>query len=84
MKNLDYGKIYEGKMIKRELLTIQKYAKNISKLLKDDSDLPEWVNKKVFIATDYINSVNNYLSSKIKHRTHKKKSAKKNKTQRKK
>ena len=80
-RNLDYGHMYEGLMVRRELDHIERNAKELHKLLHDNDDLPEWVNKKIFLANNYLHSVKNYIHNKLVHRRHtKKEKSKKNKT----
>ena len=76
-RNLDYGHMYEGRMARTELDNIERNAKKLHKLLRDDDDLPEWVNKKIVLANSYLQSATNYLHNKIVHRSH---STKKRKT----
>ena len=69
-RNLDYGHMYEGKMIRKELDIITKNAKQLHDMLHDNDDLPEWVNKKIFIANNYIKSTKDYIHSKLHHGSH--------------
>jgi hypothetical protein len=45
-RNLDYGHMYEGQMVRTELDNIERNAKQLHNMLHDGDDLPEWVNKK--------------------------------------
>ena len=72
-RNLDYGHMYEGRMIRTELDNIERNAKQLHDMLHDGDDLPEWVNKKVFLANSYLKSAKDYLHNKIVHRGHTKK-----------
>jgi len=69
-RNLDYGHMYEGQMVRTELDNIERNAKQLHDMLHDGDDLPEWVNKKVFLANSYLKSAKNYLHNKIVHRGH--------------
>jgi hypothetical protein len=37
----------------------------IKQMLKDNDNLPEWVQSKITLAEDYISTVSNYMSSEI-------------------
>ena len=65
-RNLDYGHMYEGQMVRTELDNIERNAKQLHDMLHDGDDLPEWVNKKIFNANMNMSSVYDYLSYKIK------------------
>jgi hypothetical protein len=69
-RDLDYGHMYEGRMARTELDNVERNAKKLHKLLRDDDDLPEWVNKKIVLANSYLQSATNYLHTKIVHRSH--------------
>lgn len=69
-RNLDYHPPYEGRMIRTELDNIQRNAKSFHDLLHDSDDLPEWVNKKVFLANSYLKSAKDYIQNKLVHRKH--------------
>ena len=53
----------EGNMAKGQLRTMMSAAKELEKMLGDDDNLPEWVQCKITKATDYIDSVRDYLKS---------------------
>lgn len=53
----------EGNMAKGQLRTMMSAAKELEKMLGDDDNLPEWVQSKITKATDYIDSVRDYLKS---------------------
>ena len=65
-RNLDYGHMYEGQMVRTELDNIERNAKQLHDMLHDGDDLPEWVNKKIFNANMNMSSVYDYLLYKIK------------------
>ena len=79
-RNLDYGHMYEGRMARTELDNIERNAKKLHKLLRNDDDLPEWVNKKIVLANSYLQSATNYLHNKIAHTSHSTKKRKTRKT----
>lgn len=51
----------EGDMAKDQLHTLTKAAEELSGILGDDQNLPEWVQSKITKALDYINIVNDYM-----------------------
>ena len=53
----------EGDMAKGQLRTMMSAAKELENMLGDDDNLPEWVQSKITKATDYIDSVRDYLKS---------------------
>lgn len=53
----------EGDMAKTQLRTIADAAKELHDMLDDDENMPEWVQNKITKATDYIDSVRDYLKS---------------------
>ena len=54
---------YEGAMARTQLMTICRSAQELVDILKDDENMPEWVQSKITKAEDYISSVNDYLKS---------------------
>lgn len=54
---------YEGAMARTQLQTICRNAKELIDMLKDDENMPEWVQSKITKAEDYLDSVTNYLKS---------------------
>jgi len=57
----EYG--YEGDMALNQLATLTRCAEMITDMLKPDTDLPEWVQSKITLATDYIQTAADYLYS---------------------
>jgi hypothetical protein len=53
----------EGDMAKTQLNTMIDAAQELRKMLGDNDNLPEWVQNKITKATDYIDSVRDYLKS---------------------
>ena len=53
----------EGDMAKTQLRTIMDAAKELHNMLGKDDNLPEWVQNKITKATDYIDSVRDYMKS---------------------
>ena len=54
---------YEGAMARTQLQTICRNAQDLVDMLKDDENMPEWVQSKITKAQDYISSVTDYLKS---------------------
>ena len=51
----------EGDMAKDQLHTLTKAARELSAILDDEQNLPEWVQSKITKALDYINVANDYM-----------------------
>jgi hypothetical protein len=60
----EYG--YEGDMALNQLATLIRCGEMIKDMLKPDTDLPEWVQSKITLATDYIQTAADYLYSEMK------------------
>lgn len=60
----EYG--YEGDMALNQLKTLVRCAEMIEEMLKPDTDLPEWVQSKITLATDYIQTAADYMYSELK------------------
>ena len=63
----EYG--YEGDMAMNQLATLTRCADMIKDCLKPDTDLPEWVQSKITLATDYIQTAADYLHSEMNEST---------------
>jgi len=59
----EYG--YEGDMAMNQLSTLIRCAEMIKETLKPDTDLPEWVQSKITLASDYIVTAADYLHSEL-------------------
>lgn len=59
----EYG--YEGDMAITQLKTICRNAEHLMKMMKPDTDLPEWVQSKITKAEDYITTAHDYLMSEM-------------------
>jgi len=59
----EYG--YEGDMALNQLATLTRCAEMIKELLKPDTDMPEWVQSKITLATDYIQTAADYMYSEM-------------------
>jgi hypothetical protein len=65
VKAIDSGEYdYEGQMARTQLQTIYRNSKDLVDMLSDDENMPEWVQSKITLATDYITTVRDYLQSK--------------------
>jgi hypothetical protein len=53
----------EGDMAKEQMHTIMSAAKELHGMLRDEENLPEWVQKKITLAKEYIDSARDYMSS---------------------
>jgi len=53
----------EGDMAKEQMHTIMSAAKELHGMLKDEENLPEWVQKKITLAKEYIDTARDYMSS---------------------
>jgi len=52
----------EGKMAKHDAMECASDSKDVSKMIQDEMDLPEWLEAKITKSADYMNSVKDYLS----------------------
>ena len=55
----------EGNMAKGQLKTMIDAAQELHKMMGDDDNLPEWVQSKITKATDYIDTVRDYMKSEV-------------------
>ena len=55
----------EGSMSRSQLMHMRNYADELIHLIQDKSDLPEWVEKKITLANDYIAKVKHYLEGEL-------------------
>jgi len=53
----------EGDMAKNELLTMIRSARRLIGMLDNDDNMPEWTQKKITKATDYVDTAADYISS---------------------
>jgi len=54
---------YEGDQAKDQLNTIVRAARRLDGLLDDDENMPEWVQMKVTLAADYLDTAADYIES---------------------
>ena len=55
----------EGSMARSQLMHMKSYAEDLMHIIQDQSDLPEWVEKKITLANDYIAVVKHYLEGEL-------------------
>lgn len=61
---MEESKDYEGKMARNQLNTMERAIKSLRKKLgNDQQELPAWVQSKITKATDYIDTVADYMDS---------------------
>jgi hypothetical protein len=53
----------EGEMAKSQLRTIEDAAEELQSILDSDENLPEWAQKKITLAKEYIDSARDYLAA---------------------
>jgi hypothetical protein len=59
----EYG--FEGEMAMSQLKGIMQHAKQLHDMLKPDTDLPEWVQKKLTLSYDYLQTAADYMSTEM-------------------
>jgi hypothetical protein len=63
-ENRDPGEYdQEGDMAKDELATMIRAARKLTGMLDNDDNMPEWTQKKINKATDYVDTAADYISS---------------------
>ena len=64
-EDVDKGEYdYEGQMARTQLQTTMRNCEDLIDMIKDDENMPEWVQSKITLAQDYITTVRDYLQSK--------------------
>ena len=63
----EYG--YEGEMVMSQLKGIMNHANQMHNMLKPDTDLPEWVQSKITLAYDYMQTAADYMATEMKEET---------------
>jgi hypothetical protein len=56
---------YEGEMAVTQLKTIIRHAEALQAKMQPNTNLPEWVQSKITLATDYIQTASDYLHSEL-------------------
>ena len=59
----EYG--YEGDMAMNQLETAIRHATYLKDMMKPETDLPEWVQSKITLATDYLQTACDYMTSEM-------------------
>jgi hypothetical protein len=61
-EGVDHGEYdREGDMAKEQMHTIMSAAKELHSILRDEENLPEWVQKKITLAKEYIDTARDYM-----------------------
>ena len=60
---------YEGDMAKSQLRSIIANAQIVHDMLKDDTNMAEWVQSKITLSADYISTVRDYMTSETNEET---------------
>ncbi len=63
----EYG--YEGEMVMSQLKGIIAHANQLHDMLEPDTDLPEWVQSKITLAYDYIQTAADYMATELDEET---------------
>jgi hypothetical protein len=59
----EYG--YEGEMVMSQLKSIMRNSKQLLDMLEPNTDLPEWVQSKITLAQDYIQTAADYMGTEM-------------------
>lgn len=59
----EYG--YEGEMVMSQLQSMMRNAKELLSMVEPNTDLPEWVQSKITLAQDYIQTANDYMKTEM-------------------
>lgn len=59
----EYG--FEGEMAMSQLKGIIQHAEELHDMLEPDTDLPEWVQSKITLAYDYMQTATDYMSTEM-------------------
>lgn len=59
----EYG--YEGEMAISQIKSIMNHANQMMGMLKPDTDMPEWVQSKITLANDYIQTAADYFATEM-------------------
>jgi len=64
VKSIDKGEYdYEGLMARTQLQTILRNSTDLIDMLRDEENMPEWIQSKITLSQDYISTVRDYLHS---------------------
>lgn len=56
---------FEGEMVMSQLKGIMQHAEQLNDMLEPDTDLPEWVQSKITLAYDYMQTAADYMSTEM-------------------
>ena len=59
----EYG--FEGEMVMSQLKGIMQHAESLHGMLKPNTDLPEWVQSKITLAYDYMQTAADYMATEM-------------------
>ena len=59
----EYG--YEGEMVMSQLKGIMNHAEQLHDMLEPSTDLPEWVQSKITLAYDYMQTAADYMATEM-------------------
>jgi hypothetical protein len=65
-KNMEEEKDYEYEMARNQLVVCQKAIERLMPHLKGEGDLPAWVQSKITLGVDYIDTVADYMDGLVK------------------
>ena len=64
VNSIDRGEYdYEGLMARTQLQTILRNSTDLIDMLRDEENMPEWIQSKITLSQDYISTVRDYLHS---------------------
>jgi hypothetical protein len=63
----EYG--YEGEMVMSQLKGIMNHAEQLHDMLEPSTDLPEWVQSKITLAYDYMQTAADYMATEMSEET---------------
>ena len=56
----------EGKMAKAQTYELMKDAEDVCRMIGEDDNLPEWLEAKITLASDYMNKVKDYMTHHVR------------------
>jgi hypothetical protein len=60
---------YEGEMVMNQLAQMEHHIGELKAMLKPDTNLPEWVQSKITLANDYLQTASDYMNGEMKEET---------------
>jgi len=52
-------------MIRHKTHQLERHSRMLRGMVRDDDNLPDWINKKVVLASDYLNSAAQYMANRV-------------------